>query len=240
MTESKEPKLLVVATGRSGTHHFASVAQSLGLKIGHEELGENGISSWCLVAETQSAPYGPGRLELNLDEFVIGHQLRNPVKAIPSLVTINNTSWGFITEDAKGRVPRSWWSSAPIQVKAMWHWLDWNRRADQMADIHWTLDQADQVGPKLARALSQPELAERWASEWHGFKSPQNDARSRKPTWRSLLRTSPQVAYRRWRHAQGKLPATEEALFEADAHLAQDVMDFWKEFQSRTEALLQN
>lgn len=240
MTESKKSKLLVVATGRSGTHHFASVAQSLGFKIGHETLGEDGISSWCLVAETASAPYGPGRLELNVDEFVIGHQLRNPVKTIPSLVTINKTSWSFITKDAEGRVSKSWWTRAPIEVKAMWHWLDWNQRADQMADLHWTLDQADQVGPELARTLNQPELAGRWASEWNGFKSPQNDARSRKPTWRNLLRTSPQVAYRRWRHAQGSFPATEEALFAADAHLAQDVMDFWREFQSRSKALLQN
>ena len=72
------------------------------------------------------------------------------MKTIPSLMTLNKKSWAFIQDDAKGRIPMKWWNKAPLRVKAMWHWLDWNQRAEEMAEIHWTLDSATELGTILA------------------------------------------------------------------------------------------
>lgn len=228
--EDNPTKILVVGTGRSGTNHFASVCQNLDLDVGHEELKSNGISSWCLVSEHSEAPYGPSLSELNPEEFIIGHQLRNPVKAIPSLMTINKESWSFIRKDAHGRIPMKWWNKAPLRVKAMWHWLDWNQRAEQMAELHWTLETAADLGSILAESLNRPELEEKWEEEWTSGDFRTNDAQSRIKGMKRILRTSPSVAYRRWLHAKGHYPATEEALFEADPTLARDILQFWREF----------
>ena len=230
IVEDNPTKILVVGTGRSGTNHFASVCQNLNVDVGHEEMKSEGISSWCLVSDQPEAPYGPSLQELNSNEFVIGHQLRNPMKTIPSLMTINKESWAFIQDDAKGRIPMKWWNRAPLRVKAMWHWLDWNQRAEEMAEIHWTLDSASELGTILADALDRPELAEKWEAEWTSENVHTNDAQSRISGLHRIWGTSPIVAYRRWRHARGHYPATEEALFEADPTLARDIMQFWREF----------
>ena len=225
---------MVVGTGRSGTNHLSAVLQDLGLDIGHEELGNHGISSWCLVSELETSPYGPSRKELNTEDYVIGHQLRNPIKTIPSLMTINKKSWDFIHEDATKRLAPGWWKRAPIRVKAMWHWLDWNHRAEKMADVHWTLHQASEIGCKLAKALKEPRLEDIWQEAWHSVEAPQNNAMSRVTSFSRMLKTSPPVAIRRIRHAMKWMPATEEALFEADPNLAKDIMDYWNDFQART------
>ena len=39
------PKICVFGTGRSGTGHFTGVASDLGMNIGHETQGRDGISS---------------------------------------------------------------------------------------------------------------------------------------------------------------------------------------------------
>lgn len=225
---------MVVGTGRSGTHHFSAVSQGLGLEVGHEELKVDGISSWCLVSDQPVSPYGPAMEDLPVEEYVIGHQLRNPIKTIPSLMTINKRSWKFIKEDAKPRTAQWWWRKAPLKVKAMWHWLDWNQRAEQMADLHWTLGQADQIGSALADALDLPELEQNWGEAWHANDKASNSAKDRIPSLRNFFKTSPSVAYRRFQHAMHWLPATEEALYEADPVLAKDIMDFWAEFKDRT------
>ena len=226
-------KILVIGTGRSGTNHFARVCNGLGMEVGHEEMKPDGISSWCLVSDLSWSPYGPARSELDLSEFATGHQLRHPVKTIPSLMTMNKSSWRFISEDASGRVPASWWRRAPFRAKAMWHWLDWNQRAEQMADMHWTLKSASGMGPALAAQLNRPALESAWADGWAASDRPTNDANSRISGWNRLWTTSPTVAVRRWLHAKGRIAATEEALHKADAALAKDVLQYWETFDSK-------
>lgn len=225
---------MVVGTGRSGTNHLSSVLNDLGIDVAHEALGKDGISSWCLVSSLEQAPYGPALTDINAEEYVVGHQLRNPIKTVPSLMTINKKSWAFIREDAKERTAPWWWNRAPIRVKAMWHWLDWNQRADEMAEVHWTLDQAPQIGPTLAEAMEEPKLEEVWKDAWNSFESPENSAITRVTSFSRMLKTSPAVAIQRVRHAMKWTPVTEEALFDADPILAADMMSYWHEFKKRT------
>jgi hypothetical protein len=231
---------MVVGTGRSGTHHLSTVLNDVGIEVGHEKLGDDGISSWCLVSPLKNSPYGPALTELNAEEYVVGHQLRNPINTVPSLMTINKKSWDFIRKDAKERTAPWWWRRAPIRVKAMWHWLDWNLRAEEMAEVHWTLDQAPEIGSSLAEAMKEPQLEEIWKEAWNSFESPQNNAKVRVTSFSRMIKTSPPVAIRRIRHAMKWIPATEEALFEADPILAKDMIDFWCEFKERTAQIHSN
>ena len=216
---------MLIGTGRSGTQHFATVCQGLGIDVGHEALGEHGISSWCLVSDLPYAPYGPARQDLVESGFIVCHQLRDPVKTIPSLMTMNKSSWAFIREDAAQRVSIKWWDKAPLRVRAMWHWLDWNRRAEQMASMHWTLKQAARIGPRLSTEFHWSDAASQWHTHWTDSRS--NDAKSRISGIERLWTTSPPVAVRRWLHAMGRIPATEAALFKADSALAMDIMSYW-------------
>ena len=85
-------KIAVTGTGRSGTNFFAALLTELGKDVKHEAMGSDGIASWCLVANVEDAVYGPGGAILN-DDFVVGHQVRHPLKAIGSLTTFNKSSW---------------------------------------------------------------------------------------------------------------------------------------------------
>ncbi len=219
---------MLIGTGRSGTQHFATVCQGLGVDVAHEALGKHGIFSWCLVSDLPYAPYGPSRQDLVESRFLVGHQLRNPVKTIPSLMTMNKSSWAFIREDAAQRVSMRWWDKAPLRVRAMWHWLDWNQRAEQLATMHWTLEQAALIGPQLAAEFHWSGTASQWHSKWTDSRS--NDAKSRISGIERLWTTSPPVAVRRWLHATGRIPATEAALFKADSALAMDIMSFWESY----------
>ena len=209
------------------------------MAVGHEELQTDGISSWCLVSDLPWSPYGPTRADLNLAEFAIGHQLRHPIKTVPSLMTMNKSSWRFISEDAEGRVDARWWNRAPLRVKAMWHWLDWNQRAENMAGMHWTLASASGMGPTLANRLNRPEFEHQWAEAWAQSNRPTNDARSRISGLNRLWTTSPPVAVRRWLHAKGRIAATKEALMQADAALAKDVLQYWEEFDAKWGSVAQ-
>ena len=95
-------KIAVLGTGRSGTNFFAAVLHELGHDVQHEQFGADGIASWCLVADCNDAVYGPGGGQLDPD-FIVGHQLRNPLKAIGSLTTFNRSSWRFISENYASR-----------------------------------------------------------------------------------------------------------------------------------------
>ena len=90
-------KIAVTGTGRSGTNFFAAILTELGKDVKHEAMGADGIASWCLVPNVKHAVYGPGGSALT-EEFVIGHQVRNPLKTIGSLTTFNKTSWKFVNE----------------------------------------------------------------------------------------------------------------------------------------------
>jgi hypothetical protein len=107
------PKICVFGTGRSGTGHFTGVASDLGMNIGHETQGRDGISSWCLVSDLPRSPFGPSRREVDWDEHLACLQLRNPLQTIPSLETINQSSWAFILEDGQRRLNMGWWRKAP-------------------------------------------------------------------------------------------------------------------------------
>ena len=142
------------------------------MNIGHETQGRDGISSWCLVSDLPRSPFGPSRREVDWDEHLACLQLRNPLQTIPSLETINQSSWAFILEDGQRRLNMGWWRKASIRKRAMWHWLDWNQRAFEQSEVHWTLQDAADIGPSLAKGTGRTSLTSECTTDHGAFRSP--------------------------------------------------------------------
>lgn len=81
--------ILVVGHPRTGTAFAAALLTALGLDIGHERDGKDGISSWMFAVEDAQNPYAvdpvaASRCQLRWDHLL--HPVRNIVSAVPSIM----------------------------------------------------------------------------------------------------------------------------------------------------------
>ena len=225
--ESKQQRTYVIlGTGRSGTAYTSKLLQCCGLDIGHEKLGSDGISSWYLTEDTpnkNSASWG----DLSMSTPVVAHQLRNPLKTIPSLMTINKDSWDFI----KNSTITSTWDNR-LLVRSMRHWLEWNQAAFRKAEYHWTLEGLEkEIQPFLAVAL--PELSlEVFNENVQRVSQATNSSKTRALDLSRVFSTSPQVLFRRIRQAYIPLVLTTEKMHAVDSVLAQEIDAFYTEFKA--------
>jgi hypothetical protein len=79
-----QTRIALIGAGLGGTHYAAGVLQHLGLDVGHEKLGKDGIVSWLA---------GPGARPEYYDPIIT--QLRNPRKVA--------TSWGLTAKECSIR-----------------------------------------------------------------------------------------------------------------------------------------
>ena len=232
--ESKHRRTYVIlGTGRSGTAYTSKLLQCCGLDIGHETLCSDGISSWYLTEDTpnkNSASWG----DLSNSTLVVAHQLRNPLKTIPSLMTINNDSWDFI----KHSTITSTWDNR-LLVRSMRHWLEWNQAAFRKAEYHWTLEGLEQeIRPFLVAAL--PELGlDVFNENVQRVSQATNSSKTRALDLNRIFSTSPQVLLRRLRQAYIPLVLTTEKMHAADSILAREINAFYTEFKATVKTELQ-
>jgi hypothetical protein len=92
----QEKRLLVTGCGRSGTKFIAALLQNLGMDVRHEQMGADGIATWCMAVESDDSPWGGGRRGVHFKTIL--HQVRHPLKVIPSLLTFTSPSWEFIEQ----------------------------------------------------------------------------------------------------------------------------------------------
>jgi len=77
-------KILVIAPPRSGTGYAARCLQDMGLDVGHERLGQNGISSWLWAVDCiDNARWGDNYQDIRPDMVVM--LMRNLFDHIASL-----------------------------------------------------------------------------------------------------------------------------------------------------------
>lgn len=232
--ESKQRRTYVIlGTGRSGTAYTSKLLQCCGLDIGHETLGSDGVSSWYLTEDTpnkNSASWG----DLSMSIPVVAHQLRNPLKTIPSLMTINKDSWDFI----KNSTITSTWDNR-LLVRSMRHWLEWNQAAFRKAEYHWTLEGLEkEIRPFLAAAL--PELGfDVFNENVQRVSQATNSSKTRALDLSRFFTTSPQVLFRRLRQAYIPLVLTTEKMHATDSVLAQEIDAFYTEFKASVTTELQ-
>ena len=125
-------EFLVVSVGRSGTKYVAFLLRSLGLDVGHESAGAHGIVSWYLAADADSVPHGPPSTQ-----FVFGHvfhQVRHPLRVIPSLMSLRPETWSFVARHT-GCAPED-----PLPVRCAKLWLHWNELAEAKAEWRYRIE----------------------------------------------------------------------------------------------------
>jgi len=145
-------RLLVIGCGRSGTAYMSKLMQSYGLRIGHEKVLKDGVSSWIYTIERDEFAK-----KENYDLVI--HQIRNPLNVISSWVRNNidrDWAWNMITE----HVPEIDRNESLLQRSAK-YWYYWNLKAEEKADWSYRIEDIDKILPMLIdyfnlRQISKP------------------------------------------------------------------------------------
>ena len=83
---------LCIGHPRCGTTSIAYYLSQMGYDVGHENMGEHGVSSWMLAVNDIYYPWGniQNREKYYFDNII--HVIRNPFNAIPSIILENKHS----------------------------------------------------------------------------------------------------------------------------------------------------
>jgi GR25 family glycosyltransferase involved in LPS biosynthesis len=84
--------ILIVGHPRCGSGYMSQLLQAIGLDVGHESMGERGISSWMFAVYDENNPwaknkYAVSRLYTDFDYLI--HYIRDPRTAIPYIIVEN-------------------------------------------------------------------------------------------------------------------------------------------------------
>jgi hypothetical protein len=215
---AKPKKIAVIGTGRSGTNFFAAIVSELKKDVKHERMGADGIASWCLVADVEDAVYGPGGAILD-SSFLIGHQVRHPLKVIGSLTTFNKASWNYIQANSP-ELPRR------IMHRAMKHWLDWNTRASYLASHTWKLEDLESLQPSILSELGWEVSPDEWSAAYKRARRGANTGYSRANNSLFNPQVGPITQWRRYKYSNRKSLLNWQELSDIDAPLTIDIKAF--------------
>ena len=124
--------VVIVGCGRSGTSYTARLLQVLGLDVGHQKLGMDGIVDSSLVPDTDECRTSIDNLTprtIKKGNTVL-HQVRHPLKTIASARTFTKQSWVYIARHSPVDL------KAPKNLRAAQYWFHWNEMAEKAAS--WT------------------------------------------------------------------------------------------------------
>ena len=142
-------RVLITGCARSGTKYVAHLLTQMGLDVGHEKMGRDGISSWCMATPAQTTPWGPG-LDGTVDFKCVLHQVRHPALVIPSLSTIAESSWQFICEHSPCSMDE------PLLLRSAKYWVHWNRKAGEIAEWRYAVERLPEHFDEFCRRIGVP------------------------------------------------------------------------------------
>lgn len=144
----KKP-IVVTGCGRSGTTYITELFDKVGIEIGHERRKKHGISSWHIVTNQwvalEKSFFSP-KLLLMRSPLVL-HQVRNPLKTIPSIATFNSRSWKIISRYTSV-TPKD----DPL-VKAAKYYVEWNLMAERFAHYRYRIEDIATTFPKIMEMI---------------------------------------------------------------------------------------
>jgi hypothetical protein len=151
-----EKPLLITGCGRSGTKYTAALLQNLGLDVRHEEMGADGIVTWCMAIESDDSPWGGGRRGIRFNTIL--QQVRHPLRVIPSLTTFTPSSWEFIARFC----PCS--CTEPVILRAAKYWYHWNLHAEQIAQWRFRIEAIESIFDEFCARVGVPARRDAIAS----------------------------------------------------------------------------
>ena len=159
-SQKKHRTLLVVGCARSGTTYISKVLKKSGLRIGHEKMGKDGISTCELTGNPKEGCW-KGRWGICPENYHfahIFHQVRDPLNVIASTyITENLDSWYFIMN----YIPEIHMQDSHL-VKCAKYWYYWNLKAEKMAEWTYRVEDLDQkweeFETRLGRKISRDSI----------------------------------------------------------------------------------
>ena len=142
---NRRKELLITGCGRSGTRYMVALLERHGLEIKHEEMGRNGIVSWCMAVDSAATPWGPPRRDYDFNN--IFQQVRSPLKAIPSITKFKDISWQYIGQWIPCR------PDEPVLLRAAKYWYYWNEHAENIAHWRYRIETFPEVYPEFCERL---------------------------------------------------------------------------------------
>lgn len=122
--------IVIIGCGRSGTTFTSRWFKNINIKIGHERFLRDCISSWYLTSEQNKVPLGPSFGDLLKIDKVVIHQVREPLKAISSMLSTGSLSWHFLAKE----IPVNPSNDAKV-LMAMKYYYYWNRLSEKKAQF---------------------------------------------------------------------------------------------------------
>ncbi len=175
-------RVLITGCGRSGTRYAAKLLAGLRLNVRHEEFGSDGAASWCMAVDADAVPWGSGRRGCRFTTVL--HQVRHPLRVIPSLTTFSGPSWDFIARHID--CP----PSDPAIVRGAKYWFYWNRLAERYAQWTYRVEHLPAVYDEFCHRLGVPvdrRVLERTSTKVN--------SRRRTPLLRTMQRVFDKLGY---------------------------------------------
>jgi hypothetical protein len=172
--------IYIGSCAKSGTHYTTEFLNRLGIRVGHEYPGLDGIVTWY----THHTPRDyPGELKIDVDNSICLHQTREPLATISSLLLLDENSWKYIYNAFNSDL-----SGMSLLKRCMYYYYHWHKeledctfqyRVEEMNELIDILDLFDVFYSKagLDFAFKTPKL---------GQSPPKKGL-----TWKSLLYASP-------------------------------------------------
>ena len=224
---TRKKRVVIIGTGRSGTAYTSKLLRECGIDVGHESLGKDGASSWYLTTDFEAFD-GLDWADIGSEPFVVGQQIRHPLKTIPSLMTFNKRSQDFIRRSGVHDVkPKSRFH------EAMLHWYHWNRMAFDRADFHWTLEGLSPEILPILNAAGHAVDSDDLGQGMDRLSAVVNSSKTRVLSLKRAINTSPMVYLRRVRQAYFPMKLEWKDLRDVDRQLADDIERFYSEYKAK-------
>jgi hypothetical protein len=158
-------KLLVVACPRSGTLHTAHLLNKAGVKVKHENMGQDGTVS-CFFAPTfashmQTPESGKphvedGELPQNFEFEHVWLQVRDPLKVIASLLKImQQKTWDWVAA-VNPKIDTTPHRTRETSIRrAMMFWIEWNKMVleQRNPELVYRVEDFDSTWPRMCELL---------------------------------------------------------------------------------------
>jgi hypothetical protein len=156
--EPIHPLILVTGSPRSGTKFTATVLRNAGLDVVHESVqGKDGTASPMHLLDASDLindPYKRRPRESIVYQHVF-HQLRDPLRSIPSLKTVPPVIWDWARRYT-GIKPAGFWEPTIDQCAEFW--LIWTGLIEEhKPEFAYRVEDFLQVWPEIAQRLDVPK-----------------------------------------------------------------------------------